>query len=218
VTDYLIEFDNDIYRFQAFQRIQGRLKLDDGMMMACLRSFSSDLYRFDIVIKLEGLDFDYLDDLMAVFRDDVFKSKLLIEVNVRFSFQELKILLSHVRDSYYRRETIDKLYSSGKLDKERCEYNSLLKKEDIFPVINRMGSDISRIMTLSEPEKTKVTNEKLKNDVPIKTDVDPCAVCLEYKPNWALIGCGHVYCGPCVREIKICPQCRKPITELLRLY
>ena len=45
-----------------------------------------------------------------------------------------------------------------------------------------------------------------------------CCVCMDAGRNIAFIPCGHSVCGSCDGKLTLCPVCRTPIADRLRLY
>lgn len=45
-----------------------------------------------------------------------------------------------------------------------------------------------------------------------------CSVCLTRSKDHACVPCGHRYCGQCIAQVSRCPECRRDITQKLRIY
>jgi len=45
-----------------------------------------------------------------------------------------------------------------------------------------------------------------------------CGICWEHRKNTVLVPCGHVYCGECVKQLRLCPECRAPIQQRQRAF
>ena len=45
-----------------------------------------------------------------------------------------------------------------------------------------------------------------------------CCVCMDAGRDIAFIPCGHSVCASCNSELTLCPVCRSPIADRLRLY
>ena len=45
-----------------------------------------------------------------------------------------------------------------------------------------------------------------------------CCVCMDARRSIAFIPCGHSVCGSCDGKLTLCPVCRTPIADRLRLY
>lgn len=60
------------------------------------------------------------------------------------------------------------------------------------------------------PRKSKRDDEEDKN---------LCQICFEKQRDTCIIGCGHFYyCFTCLEPLKSCPTCRKPLTQLQRMF
>ncbi len=52
-----------------------------------------------------------------------------------------------------------------------------------------------------------------------RNDSNPeCPVCWDAKRAYALVPCGHVLCRDCSEACRLCPLCRSPIQNLLRIF
>lgn len=48
-------------------------------------------------------------------------------------------------------------------------------------------------------------------------DANMCAICLEKRRNVAFL-CGHGTCKDCASSLEVCPMCRKPISQKIKLF
>lgn len=87
--------------------------------------------------------------------------------------------------------------------------NDLVMLSDDVPVGGASGST-----------RTKTDSGKSSR----KRDDAECAICLEKEPDSALYPCGHMcMCYECAVSVKnqrsaLCPMCRQPIVDILRIY
>jgi hypothetical protein len=71
----------------------------------------------------------------------------------------------------------------------------------------------------NDESKRQIDGLKRQNEELKTSQVVACPICLESKKKWKIIGCGHVMCAGCVRQLKDhkafwdhpCPTCRKSI-------
>ncbi|XP_054152742.1 E3 ubiquitin-protein ligase cblA-like [Oppia nitens] len=45
-----------------------------------------------------------------------------------------------------------------------------------------------------------------------------CKICLTNPIDWALLPCGHTFCGECTNQLATCPLCRQTIEGKTRIY
>ena len=57
----------------------------------------------------------------------------------------------------------------------------------------------------------------LQNRVREIEDANTCAICLEKPRNMAFL-CGHGTCVECAEALEVCPMCRKPIVQKIKLF
>jgi hypothetical protein len=78
-------------------------------------------------------------------------------------------------------------------------------------------------------KKSEIKKDVIPTDDDLRKNVKPgypgreCSVCLENEPNWLLMPCRHIKCGPCIAEIHKrgsfkCPDCRVEIDNFIQFF
>ncbi len=73
--------------------------------------------------------------------------------------------------------------------------------EEMRRVVARMAEEKARM----EEEKEELKQATL------------CEICMD-RPKNTILGCGHQLCEPCALSLRVCSQCRTPVTSRTRTY
>jgi hypothetical protein len=68
-------------------------------------------------------------------------------------------------------------------------------------------------------EEAALEGQKGKSKL-AESSEDECGLCLNGKPDTALIECGHLVCSACAPGVlgKACPFCRRPVVRTLQVF
>ena len=84
------------------------------------------------------------------------------------------------------------------------------------------GLSAPRTEPPSVPTTSLSSQPRIEPDEPTDSPEQQCSVCMENKKVIAGGRCGHRLCMSCstriTETIKLCPECRKPWMDLLRVY
>ncbi|XP_038069929.1 E3 ubiquitin-protein ligase MYLIP-like [Patiria miniata] len=67
---------------------------------------------------------------------------------------------------------------------------------------------------VDEESSVKVLQNKLETI----TNGFTCKVCMATRLDTAFFPCGHLLCGACAEQVEVCPHCRGPIQQRLRIF
>eukprot|EP01113_Clastostelium_recurvatum_P029760 TRINITY_DN35974_c0_g1_i1.p1 TRINITY_DN35974_c0_g1~~TRINITY_DN35974_c0_g1_i1.p1 ORF type:complete len:330 (-),score=34.31 TRINITY_DN35974_c0_g1_i1:19-1008(-) len=68
-------------------------------------------------------------------------------------------------------------------------------------------------------EQLRLDDGGYKNPFDEPDESNICRVCMDHEIDAVILRCGHLaVCMGCSRNLKACPMCRKPITEIVKIY
>lgn len=122
-----------------------------------------------------------------------------------------------------------------KIDKHKKELEDQLEKTNrLVTELNikiKETEDAEKVVRASLPTLLAVRNvllakvEELKDiiaknkPIEIEKEPDSCVICMEDLKNTAMYKCGHLCCcNSCALKVKICPICREPVLDVLKIY
>ena len=108
-------------------------------------------------------------------------------------------------------------------------YNSYVEEEDF----NECASNICESLeTFTSQTQNKISKNRKNREIywsqykefrdsckliqEVQSDI-VCQVCMEREVNIA-VNCGHCFCSECASRCNICPNCRTPVTQKLKLF
>jgi len=159
----------------------------------------------------------------SVYKQQDFFQTLLVSPPVQPQVQEVAQKRSEQELAQRNRE--QELQAQREREKEQelaqRELELVQREREQDRVLQALEEEqLRRMIETSKREYLEYLESTKQKSVPQEEKYyNTCKICFEKELNCALVPCGHmVICLLCVQQIQVCPICRKPVEQVLKVY